>query len=55
MSLSVPGINYQSGEAVWSKFVKGWLGGVFLHRYNNPMQMKPKPNPATEPRPTDLK
>lgn len=32
MFLPVSGINNQSAEAVWQKFAKGWLGGVFLHR-----------------------
>jgi hypothetical protein len=31
---------------------KGWFGSVFLHRYNNRTQMKPKPDPEkTEPDP----
>ena len=45
MCLPVSVINYQYGEAVLPKFAKGWLMSVFLHRYNNPIQMKPKPNP----------
>jgi hypothetical protein len=41
MSLAHSGINHQYGEAVYSKLGKGVFGRVFLHRYNNPMQMKP--------------
>jgi hypothetical protein len=53
MYLPVSGITHQTAEAVSSKFAKGVLASVFLHRYNNPMQMKPKPDPETKP--TDLK
>lgn len=44
MCLSVLGINNQLIEAGWSKFAIGCPGSVFLHRYNNPIQMKPKTN-----------
>jgi len=42
--MCLPGlaVNYQYSEAVTSKFAKGWLMSVFLHRYNNPIQMKSK-------------
>jgi hypothetical protein len=55
MSLSVSGINHQTAEAVCSKFAKGVLAGVFLHRYNNQMQLKPESDPDPEATPTDLK
>jgi hypothetical protein len=43
MCLVVSGINNQLAEAGWPKLGKGCPGSVFLHRYNNPIQMKPKP------------
>ena len=46
--LPVSAINYQYGEAVYSKLGKGVFGSVFLHRYNNPMQMKPEPDPKAK-------
>jgi hypothetical protein len=43
--LPVSAINHQYEEAMCSKLGKGVLETVFLHRYNNPMQMKPEPDP----------
>jgi len=45
MRLPVLAITSQCVNAVLSKLGKRCLEGVFLHRYNNPIQMKPKPNP----------
>jgi hypothetical protein len=45
MPLFVSRFTHQTAEAGCSIFGKGVFGSVFLHRYNNPMQMKPDPEP----------